>query len=145
MKGAGIDLALEINDLAHRSPVWHPAPAIEFRLCGGIEAEFVFIAGETQKEPALLLPDAHGLGATANITRGQAITQPITGAADQLDILFLEADLLSKLSIKRLLGPLISEHPSLGKLPATPARPAAQEKLARPAHQDDADVGAKTG
>jgi hypothetical protein len=39
MQGAHVDPPLEIDDLLHRRPEIGPAPAIEFRLRGRVEAQ----------------------------------------------------------------------------------------------------------
>src|SRR5882672_1863011 len=65
VEGAGVDVALEVDDLADRLPVVHPTPAIEFRFARQVEAELRIGVLQTQQVPALLLAHTqrHGFAA----------------------------------------------------------------------------------
>src|SRR5882672_4832829 len=140
LQRAGVYTALEEDDFPHRVPVVDPARAFEFRRLRRIESNVLFAAHQAQQEPALLLSDAKRLRAVADVTIGQTIVHPALGRAEHRDVLASEADLLGQFTKERIDELLVLADAALGKLPATPARPAAQEQLIAVVHQHDADV-----
>src|SRR6478672_2878131 len=139
---AHVHRALEVDDLAHRFPVRHPAPLVELRLAGAGKIE-AHLALEAQQEPALLLPGAQRLLVAPHVARRQAVAQPALGLPDELHVRLRDADLLVQFAKQRLLERLPAAQPALRELPAL-APGAPPEKDLRALHQDDADVGAET-
>src|SRR6185437_495190 len=116
---------------------------VELRLIRAPEIEIHRLASQPEKEPALLLADAHRLLIAAHVARGQPVSQPASGVPEELDVGLLEPDFLIQLPEHGLLEALALTHATLRKLPAAPARAPPEEDLACAAHQHDADVRAK--
>src|SRR6185437_7028548 len=139
-----VDRPLEIDHFPHRLPPRRPAPLIELRLVGAAEIERDGLLFQSQQEPALLLPDAHGLLVATDVARRQPIAQPARALAHELDIRLAQADLLVQFAVQRLLQRLAFAYAALGKLPPASAGPATEKHLAIVVHQDDADIGAES-
>src|SRR5580704_401060 len=94
---ARIDRAFEVDDLADRLPVVHPAPAIEFGLGCGVESERHRLALQLQQEPVLLLTHTYRLYVSPHVARWQSIAQPMARASYQPHVIVAQADLLAQL------------------------------------------------
>src|SRR6185312_5900330 len=142
-EGTLIHPTLEVDALFHRVPEARPPALVELRLIRAPEIKPHRLAAQPQKEPALLLADAHRLLVAAHVARRQPVAQPASGVPEELDISLNEPDLLVELAENGLLETLALAHAALRKLPAAAARAPAEEDLARAAHQHDADIRAK--
>src|SRR5690606_31921005 len=76
---AGIDPALERHHVFHRVPEVDPAPVVELRLGGQVQAQVAFLPGELQQVPDLLLADAHHLVVAPDGVARQPVAQPARG------------------------------------------------------------------
>ena len=112
-----IHMTLEENDFADRMPVIDPAIPVELGLGRGIETHTGFVGDELQHEPLLFLADAQRLTVATDIPLGQPVTQPVTRAAYDFDMLRTQTDFLFQLSIECCLGVLAATDAPLGKLP----------------------------
>ena len=92
----------------------------------------------------MLLADADRVAATAQVLGRQAVAEPVAGAGDEFNVAALEPDFLVQFAIKGRFRLLVAQDAALGKLPATPIPPTAQEQFTTVTHQDYADVGAKS-
>jgi hypothetical protein len=77
-------------------------------------------------------------------SRRQAITQPGARRTEHFDVRGTEANFLVQLTIQGLLERLALLDASLRELPPPAAVASTQQQLAVIAHQDDADIGAKS-
>lgn len=140
-QGTPVDVALEEYDLARRPPIVDPAPVIELRMrcCGEIDARFP--GNQAQQEPALLLADAHGAGASADESCRKAIIQPIPGFSDHFYVLGLQPRLFGEFAVQGIFRALIALNPALRELPSILAAAAGPEHAARTIDQDDTHIG----
>src|SRR3989344_3467821 len=141
---ATIDLALEGDHLPQRIPVTDPAPAIELGLAGQIHAYTVLGAGQAQQEPLLFLADAQRLAVGSHQALRQTITQPATGAGEDLHILLFQAHFFVEFAKQRLFRRFTGVDTALGDLPGILIDPPSPQHLTDIIGQDDADIGAKT-
>jgi len=139
---AGVDTTLEVNDVVDGAPEVNPAPAIELGLVGAIQADALVVTQEPQHEPALFLADTQRRAASTDVTVGQAVAQPVLGAAKDFDVGRVEAHLFVKLAEHGLLRTFVRVHASLRKLPTLVAYASREQQLALTVGQYNADVGA---
>lgn len=135
-----VDMAFKRHDLGQGAPVIHPAPAIELRTVGGIQANAALTAHQPQQVPALLLTHAQRPGITAYEPRRQAVTQPITGTTDEPDMFGPEPYLLAEFAIQRLLRGFVALNAALRELPGVLPYTARPEEPPLPVAEDDPDV-----
>ena len=140
LQGPLVDAPLEIDDIAHRLPVLHPAPVVELRLVTAVETKVAFVALHAQEKPALFLPDAQRLGVAADELLGQAVAEPVARAAEELHLVGPETHLLLQLAVHRLFRRLSLLDASLGKLPGVLANAPPPEETLVAIDQYDAHV-----
>ncbi len=143
IEGMRIDPALEIDHFVYRTPERHPAEAVEFGLVSTIEAHAVFVADQSQDEPALFLANAQWLAVLAYEAVRKTVAQPVARDAQNIDIVGFEPDLLVQFPIHRVFRGLALEHATLRKLPAFRTHAATQQQLVVGVREDDADIGPK--
>src|SRR5690606_28355834 len=133
--------ALEGDNLVRRVPVVHPGEAIEFRLVTQVKAYAAAVGQQAQQEPALLLPDAHGLGALPDQVGRQAVAQPLAGPGHNLDVARPQADFLAQLAEGGRLRRFVPLYATLGKLPGILTDAFRPQHLALIVEDDEPDVG----
>ena len=99
-------------------------------LLGEIEAQLVRFRCEPQHEPALFLADTQRRAVAAHEFVGETISQPVGRNAQQLDVIALEADFLTKFAVHRVLRILTNLHAALRELPPLAAGATAQQASA---------------
>ena len=80
----------------------------------------------------------------ADIAIGKPVAQPTTRAADYLDLVMLQADLLLQLPVHGLFRCLIAIDATLRKLPGILAHTAAPKQPALVVTKDNTDIGSET-
>src|SRR5690606_25885461 len=136
-----IDVALEVDDLANRVPVGHPAPGVELRLGPSIEADMVLLAHQAQQKPLLLLTDTGGCFVAPDVAPWQLIFQPPLSLAQDLDMPRFQANLLVQFAKQRIARRFALVDAPLGKLPGVVAHPLGPEYAALGITDHDADIG----
>jgi hypothetical protein len=96
-----------------------------------------------QQEPDLLLAAVMAAHFTLDEMIGDFVAQPVTGAADDLDVLGTQADLFFQFPEHRLFGGLAVLDAALRELPGVLAYALAPPHLVIGVEQDDADVRAE--
>jgi hypothetical protein len=90
------------------------------------------------------LAHTNGVGVLAYHPPRESIPQPASRAADDFHIVCTEADFLSKLPVKRILGGFIMFDATLGKLPGVLPYSPCPENFSSVIGQNDSDVGSET-
>src|SRR5690554_663446 len=116
-QGTAIYLPFERNDLSQWIPVADPAPAVELRLAGQVHAHAVFIGIQAQQKPFLLLTNAYWLAVATHHTLWQPVAQPAAGAAENFDILPVQADFFIEFAIQCFLCSFARMDTALRELP----------------------------
>ena len=138
---AAVDAAFEEHDLARRMPVIDPLPVIELRLLARIDLHVVFTAEQPQQEPSLFLSDTGGAGPASDVSPGEAVTKPVAGLADKLDMGRRQAELFPELPIQGVHGRLMRLDAALRELPGVLADAARPEHSTRVVVEDNPHVG----
>ena len=80
-----VDRALEIDDFPYRLPAGAPSATDRIPAASVLpKSNATGVRLQAQQEPALLLPDAHGLLVAAHVPRRQPVAQPTRDLAEQL-------------------------------------------------------------
>jgi len=137
---APIDIAFEVHNLVHGTPVIDPAPGFEFLRLSDIELKIRVGAHHLQEKPALFLAHTDRLILTSHHARRQSIPQPVASHPEHTDVIGQQAGLLAQLAKERLLWRLILTDTALGKLPGVLPNPLAPEQLPLTIAQDDAYI-----
>jgi len=138
-----IDAPLELDDRLKRNPVVTPTPGIELRVSAGTQADVGIAPHQPQQKPDLFLAAVGVAPLALDPVLGHLVTQPTAGAADDADVLRLQADFFEELTVHGLLRRLAVLDSALRKLPGMLSYPLAPENLVARIHQNDADVRPK--
>src|ERR1700722_4358629 len=80
----------------------------------------------------------------ANVAGRQTVPQPAIGAANKFDVIPRHSDFFVEFTVGGILEPLTGTNTALRKLPTPATRAASKKNFALVAHQDNANVRAKT-
>ena len=87
----------------------------------GVDPDCGVFRQQSEKKPALLLPDADGLPVATQELAGNVVAEPPGRRTQNLHGLRPEPELLVKLAIERIFGSLAVVDAALRKLPGIPA------------------------
>src|SRR6185369_9661702 len=135
-----VHVAFERHDMGCGIPEVDPAPQVELRGIGQVEAQLGLLADEAQQEPHLLLADAGRALVAPHETPRQPIAKPARCGTDDLDVLGSESGFFTKFAIHRLERRLVAVHAALRELPAIAECAPRPEDAAIIAHEDDAYI-----
>src|SRR5690349_9968649 len=129
LERARVDLALELDDRLGRHPVVAPAPGVELGLGGVAQAHVAVAPDEAQQVPDLLLAAVIAAPFAPYPLVRHFVAQPVAGAAQDVHVALLQADLLLQLAEHRRLGRLAVLDAALGKLPGVLVHALSPENL----------------
>src|ERR1019366_1224078 len=113
----GIDLALELDHGIQRDPVLVPAPGVEFGMIARAQRHVAVARDQAQQEPDLLLAPVAAAPFTPDPLCRHFVTQPVSGAAKDPDMVGLQPHLFLKLPEHCLLRGFTVLDSALRKLP----------------------------
>ena len=131
---------LELDHRFQWYPVIAPAPSIEFRVIARTQANIGVTPHQPEQKPDLLLPPISVSPLPLDPVLGHVIAQPAARAANDADVLRLQADFFEELTVHSLFRRFAVLDSALRKLPGMFSYPFAPENFVARIHQNDADV-----